>query len=214
MSAKSNLPKSIDANRPTGLVAEILALFTGPNTASETVRTGACRYCWGTDYAWQWKSKREYQAALVCGDLDDPDLSDRGGYGFREDRAPNPDCPECGGVGADKMLGQLFRMLPAGTLVRAKSVELSGHRVRITLHSPFKLLCMLLEPGPREALVRFAELQKAALTSREVGMSDGSEGRMSGIFGQKESGDASLFSIPETVHNTIGGVIRGRGDDE
>ncbi|RKT27706.1 terminase small subunit [Roseovarius halotolerans] len=79
----------------------------------------ACRYCWGTDHEFQWKTPREFKEAsndkvsqLAGGDsaallalgeamtkaapfpADDAD-----GYGFDPTADPNPECPECVGEG-------------------------------------------------------------------------------------------------------------------
>lgn len=69
-------------------------------------RTGACRYCWGIGHAYHWKTPREYDevkdAEAEAGDGATPKrtITDEGGYGFKRNAAPNPDCPECAGEGA------------------------------------------------------------------------------------------------------------------
>ena len=71
----------------------------------------SCRYCLGIDHAFQWKTQREYLVALAAAtaklgdDLPpdpktDPSWPDpAGGTGYRLTNAPNPDCPECSGLG-------------------------------------------------------------------------------------------------------------------
>lgn len=80
-----------------------------------------CRYCWGTDHEYQWRTPRELKDAqnaaikeLAQGNADTlmaigaaidegravPGLpDDAGGYGFDATANPNPDCPECNGEG-------------------------------------------------------------------------------------------------------------------
>lgn len=80
---------------------------------------GACRYCYGAGHDYQWRTEREYREALqeqvwelyaeddlreaaMSGAIEDPRLpNDNGGYGYRLTVAPNPDCPECDGLGIE-----------------------------------------------------------------------------------------------------------------
>lgn len=61
---------------------------------------GSCRYCWGEAHLYQWKTEREFneakeeserrkQAPPTC----------EGGFGYRLTNKPNPNCPECSGLG-------------------------------------------------------------------------------------------------------------------
>lgn len=66
----------------------------------------ACRYCWGVDGLYQWRTQDEHTLA-VAAELDAavsehrtpkvPD--DAGGYGYTMHRPPNPECEHCGGAG-------------------------------------------------------------------------------------------------------------------
>lgn len=61
-------------------------------------RQGACRYCWGVDHEYQWKTHREYRAA--CGEDElAQEFDPPGGFGYRLSDPPNPECPECSGIG-------------------------------------------------------------------------------------------------------------------
>lgn len=86
-------------------------------------RRPPCRYCYGKDHEYQWKTAREYreafdhamakltggmdpeqmatmQEAIRSGEIIDPSIpKDIGGYGYDLSAAPNPDCPECRGIG-------------------------------------------------------------------------------------------------------------------
>lgn len=67
---------------------------------------GACRSCWGINYAYQWTIV-EYREKLA--ELDEaertepeghrpmPDIS--GGFGYNRTVEPNPECPSCNGIG-------------------------------------------------------------------------------------------------------------------
>lgn len=79
----------------------------------------ACRYCYGHDHEYQWKTRREFREAHIeavhklwhkdddrlaalNGTINDPRLpTDAGGYGYRDTKAPNPNCPECAGRGTE-----------------------------------------------------------------------------------------------------------------
>lgn len=70
---------------------------------------GCCRYCWGQDHSFQWKTEREFAEAFrkakakVKSDATPEELDTLpkrdGGFGYRVTRDPNPECPECAGLG-------------------------------------------------------------------------------------------------------------------
>lgn len=61
---------------------------------------GACRYCYGLSHEYQWKTQREWREACDEAEMRDKPLpSEAGGYGYRITNKPNPDCPECAGLG-------------------------------------------------------------------------------------------------------------------
>lgn len=77
-------------------------------------RIGPCRFCWGEDHAYQWKTIREFDTAHLEWEAEEPsedapeaarrlhalrEPKDDGGYGYRMTREPNEDCPECSGLG-------------------------------------------------------------------------------------------------------------------
>jgi hypothetical protein len=69
-------------------------------------RIGSCRYCWGFEYHYQWKTEREYRQAVEQWRLLPEKAreiaqrpTDDGGYGYRLARPHNPECPECDGLG-------------------------------------------------------------------------------------------------------------------
>lgn len=95
-------------------LAEVMARAEAIATtdAGELVRyrIGCCRYCWGVDHLYRWKTEREFKVALFAArakldegeqdPVDDPSWpSDAGGFGYRLSKPPNEDCPECDGMG-------------------------------------------------------------------------------------------------------------------
>jgi phage terminase small subunit len=78
-----------------------------PNELSQN-RTGSCRYCWGEDHNFQWKTPREFMdavrdAAKKNGRTVDDDgrevINSDGGFGYDITKEPNASCPECNGLG-------------------------------------------------------------------------------------------------------------------
>ena len=69
-----------------------------------TVRTGACRYCWGVGGFYQWRDTAELQTAIedaIRRQKPSPEMS--GGFDYRFERVPNDDCKECEGRGIQKV---------------------------------------------------------------------------------------------------------------
>lgn len=67
---------------------------------------GACRYCWGIEHHFQWRTPREFSEAveqhMLKGEAyaaNHPPPEMEGGYGYRKTARPNPECPECEGLG-------------------------------------------------------------------------------------------------------------------
>jgi len=67
---------------------------------------GACRYCYGVDHHYQWRTPREFSEAVELHMLkgeayaaNHPPPEQEGGYGYRKTARPRPDCPECEGLG-------------------------------------------------------------------------------------------------------------------
>ena len=89
-----------------------------------------CRHCYGLNHEYQWRTEREYRDArnaailkrfrkarqMDCTDFDQfehPSLpNSAGGFGYRSCNAPNPDCPECEGLGVPSVQLADTRQLP------------------------------------------------------------------------------------------------------
>lgn len=79
-----------------------------------THRRGACRYCYGIEHDYQWRTEREFDdacAEAAAKETTEPRFG--GGTGYDHARAPNPVCPECSGHGV-------------GYIVAADVADLSG----------------------------------------------------------------------------------------
>lgn len=67
-------------------------------------RRGACRFCYGTDHQFQWRTAREFD--LACSEARDAKKSEPrcdGGFDYDETTAPNMKCPECCGEGVGRV---------------------------------------------------------------------------------------------------------------
>lgn len=61
---------------------------------------GACRYCYGIDHEYQWKTQREWNAAKEKAEERKKTAPGcEGGFGYNITMQPNPRCPECNGLG-------------------------------------------------------------------------------------------------------------------
>jgi len=102
----------------------------------------ACRHCWGTDNAYQWRTQDEHTLAIAA-ELDaavnehrTPNVpSDAGGYGYTMHRPPNPECEHCGGAGHTVNHVADTRSLsgPAAKLYKGTKVDRHGI-VTIEMH--------------------------------------------------------------------------------
>lgn len=87
------------------ILREYLALATADASKIMHVRRVNCRYCHGVGHLYQWKA-REYAEACdnelkaAHREKREAELPDcGGGFGFRHNAEPHPDCPECNGEG-------------------------------------------------------------------------------------------------------------------
>ncbi|MCW0974152.1 terminase small subunit [Pantoea sp. JV6] len=96
-------------------------------------RRGACRYCWGFSYHYQWRDAVEFEekrSEAVERKRKEP--LDTGGYGYNHTRDPNPECPRCNGEGVGRAvmqdstkLSSVGRLAYAGTKITRGGVEIS-----------------------------------------------------------------------------------------
>ena len=87
----------IDAD---ALVKRAETILTADPRQLTSHHIGSCRYCWGVDHEFQWKTPREWREECdkaAAAEKDPP--SEAGGFGYRLTNKPNPNCPECAGLG-------------------------------------------------------------------------------------------------------------------
>jgi phage terminase small subunit len=123
---------------PEKVVAAWWQIATADAADLVTHKLIACRFCWGRHHHYQWRTAREFTEALhaavwhlygsdtedhaarrataLMGEDNHPTLpGDAGGYRLqRHESEPNPDCPECDGVGISRVvLADLDDVSPA-----------------------------------------------------------------------------------------------------
>lgn len=119
-----------------------------PNELTSIVY-GACRYCHGKKHEYQWRTKREYDAALIewlkatPGEKAQKHLHDvhrkeqpnrNGGFGYDDRAEPNPKCPECHGRGvANTVFHDTRNLSPAGRALFA-GVKETRNGIEVKMH--------------------------------------------------------------------------------
>lgn len=113
-----------------------------------------CRHCWGTEHEYQWSS-REYAAACDKAASTKPPQcppSCVGGFGWRSNNPPNPECPECCGEGTVEVLpfdmdtlGPAERKLIAGVKQTTAGLEIKLRDQDAALERIAKHLGMFIE---------------------------------------------------------------------
>lgn len=97
---------------------------------------GACRYCWGKEHRFQWRTEREWEAALAEAagkeqhGRNAPILHCDGGFGYRADLPPHPDCPECDGHGIPRVILKDTRCLTEAERAVFAGVEVTRYGAR------------------------------------------------------------------------------------
>lgn len=106
---RARIEKKLEAEfdlRLTDILTKLAHQVTVDRTRLTGHRTGACRYCYGDQHRYQWRTPREFSEAvemhMLKGDAyaaNHPAPEMEGGYGYKLTAKPNPDCPECDGRG-------------------------------------------------------------------------------------------------------------------
>lgn len=133
-------------------------------------RRVACRYCYGKGFKYQYtpaemedarkKHEEEWKrrilkakAAKVEGaeDLPIPPFDEKGGLGYRGNRDPHPECPECWGEGVGRPFFADTRKIPEADRVLFAGVKQGKEGIEILMHDA---------EGARDKLARHYGLYK------------------------------------------------------
>lgn len=137
----------VDADTVVQRLATI-ALADARTLTSLTV--GPCRYCWGEDHLFQWKTPREFEEALSehtrkfkADENAPPEPTDEGGYGYRLTGSTNPSCPECAGMGIPVTRFADTRDLPPEAVVLFRGIKETQHGIEVKTADQDKALELL-----------------------------------------------------------------------
>ncbi len=162
-------------------------------------RRGACRYCHGSGHAYQWRTQREFDEAHAQWLKDTPSAgaSDTivaahtslqpmldGGLGYQRTRDPDPDCPECDGMGvgyvwvADtRRISEQARLLYNGVKESRNGIEIFMADRQKALELVARNLGMLKDVGVAEIAGPLAELiREINKTGSTAPINDGTTG--------------------------------------
>lgn len=123
--------------RTLGCADEVLAqmwqLATFDANQLSQYRRGACRYCWGFGYQYQWRDMVEFEEKrLEALERKSREPVDVGGYGYDHTREPNPGCPRCNGDGIGQPYFADTRKLSPVAALAYSGVKLGKNGVEIT----------------------------------------------------------------------------------
>lgn len=135
-----------------------------PNELSSII-TAPCRYCHGEDHEFQWKTEREFNAAYREYENRPESYKEKnpapecaGGYGYNVTQSPNPQCPECNGLGQPHTvfrdttkLSGAAKALFAGVKETQHGIEIKTHDQMVALTNAAKHLKMFVETHEIEA---------------------------------------------------------------
>mgnify|MGYP001202145189 CR=1 FL=1 len=108
-----------------------------PNDIVQVRRT-CCRHCHGFGHQYQW-TEAEYSAAVDRAvDSGKPAPDGMGGFGFDPKASPNPDCPECGGLGIEDVHVADTRKLRGAARVLYAGAERTRNGIKVTLRDQDK----------------------------------------------------------------------------
>jgi hypothetical protein len=174
------------------VLQEVYAIAMADTNGIVSFRRECCRYCWGVNHAYQYKTERERAEArrLFERNLAQakrakvpkaglPVFDDSGGIGFDTKREPHPDCPECLGEGhghvfiADtRRLSPALRSLYGGVKHTKEGIEVKVHPKDRALELLMRHLGLLKE----EVRVTVVDELAARLAAARQRRANGSQG--------------------------------------
>lgn len=83
----------VDAEK---VLIEWWGTYNADPAAMSRVERTACRYCYGINHEYQWRTERERRHTENA-------VTDAGGFGYSTKARPHPDCPECDGRGLESV---------------------------------------------------------------------------------------------------------------
>ena len=117
-------------------------------------RVEACRHCWGVEHRYQWNETEfkfaceEYDAKRIKAEEEgrvfkDPPPDERGGFGWRPDRKPHPECPKCDGRGIERTVIKPTEDLSPQAKILYAGMKQTRDGVQVLMHDQAKALEMV-----------------------------------------------------------------------
>lgn len=123
------------------VVAEWVRIAFADATKIAHVRRVNCRHCHGWSHNYQWSDAEfahaqaeEMEDAIAAGREYNSAKFD-GGAGFRPNREPAKDCPECGGEGHEDVYVADMRKLPENLRRMVASVERTKNGIKVNMRN-------------------------------------------------------------------------------
>lgn len=129
---------AIEADAITDYLFNVLT--ADPNELAEVV-TGACRYCWGDNHHYQFRTKDEQKRVKDANNGKYP--NGNGGIGYTKDRAPNPECPYCDGRGETNYIVKDTNTFSNARFL-IKGLKIQNGQIEVQTHDKLKAADMLL----------------------------------------------------------------------
>lgn len=106
-------------------------------------RIGACRYCHGERFAFQWIDTNEFANAVAEAAKTGQMPTHEGGYGFDPHKAPNRECPKCFGEGVPRIEVADTKKLKGRAKLLYAGVKATKYGVEVLMHDQMKALEMV-----------------------------------------------------------------------
>lgn len=141
---QQQLKDEIQITQKDVLAQLINIAHSDPNEISE-LRRVPCRYCYGKNHLYQWRTKREFQDAYDKAVAKDLAVlpNNKGGYGYTVNKDPNPKCPECDGYGIERLYLNDTRKLKTGAKALLKRARITRDGLEIEIHDQMTALVNL-----------------------------------------------------------------------
>ena len=118
---------------PEWVVAQWAKIALADPNALVQVRRLNCRHCHGFDHQYQWTEGEYARAVDKAVESEKPAPDGMGGFGFNPNGAPNPACPECGGLGVEDVHVADTRKIKGSAKVLYAGAERTRNGIKINM---------------------------------------------------------------------------------
>lgn len=178
----------IEADR---VLQEVYAIAMADTNGIVSFRRECCRWCWGTNHGYQFRSEDERSFARIefqkrLADARKAKVPralqpkfDDGGLGFRAKRDPHADCPKCDGDGFGRVFIADTRKLPPALKSLYGGVKHTKEGIEVKVHPKDKALELLMRHLgllKEEVQVTVVDELAARLAAARKRRADGNQG--------------------------------------